>query len=162
MQLIIHRGTKEIGGSCVELDDNNTRILFDLGLPLEDNIQPCDAKLDIKGLYLDDKPEIDAIFITHAHLDHFGLLEFVNPEIPIYLSKTTYKIIKNVYPLTSGKNLKDLNLKTIENPLKIGDFEIIPHEADHSIAGSLAYEICYNGKNFYIRGICDFMDEKAI
>lgn len=161
MQLIIHRGTKEIGGSCVELNDKNTRILFDLGLPLEDNIQPCDAKLDIKGLYLDDKPEIDAIFITHAHLDHFGLLEFVNPEIPIYLSKTTYKIIKNVYPLTSGKNLKDLNLKTIENPLKIGDFEIIPHEVDHSIAGSLAYEICYNGKKFLYTGDLRFHGRKS-
>lgn len=29
MQLIIHRSTNEIGGSCVELNDNNTRILFD-------------------------------------------------------------------------------------------------------------------------------------
>lgn len=31
MQLVIHRGTKEIGGSCVELKTANTRILINLG-----------------------------------------------------------------------------------------------------------------------------------
>lgn len=34
MQLIIHRGTQEIGGSCVELKTTNSRILFDFGMPL--------------------------------------------------------------------------------------------------------------------------------
>ena len=30
----IHRGTKEIGGSCVEVWTENTRILLDFGMPL--------------------------------------------------------------------------------------------------------------------------------
>ncbi len=161
MQLIIHRGTKEIGGSCVELNDNNTRILFDLGLPLEDNIQPYDAKLGIKGLYHNEISEINAIFITHAHLDHFGLIEFINPKIPVYISKTTYNVIKNIYPLTSGKKLEGLNLKIIEKPLKIGDFVIVPHKVDHSIAGSLAYEIQYKNKKFLYTGDLRFHGRKG-
>src|SRR3989339_541338 len=32
MQLIIHRGTKEIGGSCVELKTANNRILIDFNI----------------------------------------------------------------------------------------------------------------------------------
>ena len=36
LNLIIHRGTHEIGGSCVELATKNTRILIDIGLPLVD------------------------------------------------------------------------------------------------------------------------------
>ena len=34
MQLIIHRGAKEIGGSCVEIRADRTRILIDFGIPL--------------------------------------------------------------------------------------------------------------------------------
>ena len=36
MILTIHRGTREIGGSCIELATENTRILIDIGLPLVD------------------------------------------------------------------------------------------------------------------------------
>jgi ribonuclease J len=36
MRLTIHRGAKEIGGSCVELQSENLRILIDFGLPLVD------------------------------------------------------------------------------------------------------------------------------
>lgn len=34
MRFIIHRGTKEIGGSCVEIWTDNTRIVIDIGMPL--------------------------------------------------------------------------------------------------------------------------------
>ena len=37
MQIIIHRGTKEIGGSCVELQSGNSKILIDFGMPLVDS-----------------------------------------------------------------------------------------------------------------------------
>jgi mRNA degradation ribonuclease J1/J2 len=34
MLLTIHRGAKEIGGSCVEIQSGGTRILIDFGIPL--------------------------------------------------------------------------------------------------------------------------------
>ena len=34
MNLKIHRGTQEIGGSCIEVWSNNTRIVLDFGMPL--------------------------------------------------------------------------------------------------------------------------------
>lgn len=34
MKFKIYRGTKEIGGSCVEVWTNRTRILLDFGMPL--------------------------------------------------------------------------------------------------------------------------------
>lgn len=36
MKLTIHRGTHEIGGSCIELEAKNTRIVLDIGMPLVD------------------------------------------------------------------------------------------------------------------------------
>ncbi len=34
MKIIIHRGTHEIGGSCVEIRSKKSRILIDIGMPL--------------------------------------------------------------------------------------------------------------------------------
>lgn len=34
MQIIIHRGTHEIGGSCVEIKNKDTRIVIDIGMPI--------------------------------------------------------------------------------------------------------------------------------
>ena len=95
MQLIIHRGTKEIGGSCVELKTANNIILLDFGIPLVSrDHQPFDVNQikdksiqelktqgilpGIKGLYTDDKKGIDGILISHSHLDHYGFLQYVN------------------------------------------------------------------------------------
>ena len=36
MKFKIHRGTKEIGGSCVEVWTASTRMLLDFGMPLVD------------------------------------------------------------------------------------------------------------------------------
>jgi len=35
MNVCIHRGTHEIGGTCIELESAGFRILLDLGLPLD-------------------------------------------------------------------------------------------------------------------------------
>ena len=45
MWLTIHRGSKEIGGSCVELQSEQSRILIDFGLPLVDeNMERFDSR----------------------------------------------------------------------------------------------------------------------
>ena len=36
MYLTIHRGSHEIGGTCIELESEKSKILIDFGLPLVD------------------------------------------------------------------------------------------------------------------------------
>ena len=46
MRIIIHRGTQEIGGSCVEVSTGNSRILIDFGMPLvNDRKESFDSKI---------------------------------------------------------------------------------------------------------------------
>ena len=91
MQLIIHRGTQEIGGSCVEVRTVKSRILIDFGMPLVAN---QDKLPDIQGLYNDQEKGIDGILVSHSHLDHYGFLEHVHPEIPVYMSQGSSILIE--------------------------------------------------------------------
>ena len=94
MNICIHRSTHEIGGSCAEIWTENTRIIVDIGMPLiNPDGSPFDSREvhdrsvsdlikdktlpDIKGLYASDETSVDAVLISHPHLDHYGLGEFV-------------------------------------------------------------------------------------
>jgi ribonuclease J len=41
MKFCVYRGSKEIGGSCIELEQESQRILLDLGQPLD--VEPENA-----------------------------------------------------------------------------------------------------------------------
>lgn len=157
MKLQILRGTDEIGGNCIKLESNGVQIVFDFGLPLtafQDKIPDLKRyKPDITGVYKGEKPLISAIFITHAHPDHYGLLSLVNPDIPIYSSVVARDLINKVTPLLpNNKYNKDLNIKAIDKAVNIGNFCVIPHFVDHSIAGALAYEIKCENKTILYTG----------
>ena len=102
MKVTIYRGSREIGGTLIEVRSSSTRILIDAGYPLFLNNEPIADDVakrsylellalgvlpDIKGLYAWDQKGFDAVIISHAHIDHYGLLKFIHPSIPVYLSK---------------------------------------------------------------------------
>jgi ribonuclease J len=107
MKLTIYRGTHEIGGHCVEVTAEKTRIILDVGLPLDySDGMFVDRKTGrtlcshfpshaphvpkAPGLF-QEGPPVDAIFISHAHADHAGLLNYANPAIPVYCTQGTSK-----------------------------------------------------------------------
>lgn len=50
MTITIHRGTHEIGGSCVEIRTRQAKILLDLGLPLDFDARPQEQQKQIRRL----------------------------------------------------------------------------------------------------------------
>jgi len=83
MRLTIHKGTHEVGGTCIELEQDKMQILLDLGSPLNDDSRP----INIENL----KP--DAVLITHPHQDHYGLIEQLEASVPIYISELGRNLI---------------------------------------------------------------------
>ncbi len=50
MKICIHRGSHQIGGSCVEIEHEGTRILIDFGLPLDADVASPDLLPPVMGL----------------------------------------------------------------------------------------------------------------
>lgn len=169
MKLIIHRGAKEIGGSCVEVISDNSRILIDIGIPL---VTPTNERFDtntlkdksigqlkalkilpnIKGLYKDEPRSIDAILISHSHLDHYGFLKYIHPDIPIYLSKGAQRLIEISDIFTPNKTGR-MNARLLPKKEEIiNDFKITNYLVDHSAFDARAFLIETGGKRLFYSG----------
>jgi len=172
MRLTIHRGTHEIGGSCIELgsNSNQTRIIIDIGLPLvnadkspfelgsyrnstqksllEEKILPV-----INGLYQGDRPSVSGVLLSHAHIDHFGFLRFVHPDIPLYMSIGTKSLIEvsNVFLDTCVK-LELVKTFDMWQPFQIEEFTVTPYLMDHSAPDAAAFLIEADGQQVFYTG----------
>jgi ribonuclease J len=74
MRVKIHRGAHQVGGTCIEVEAEGARIVLDVGLPLDtprDEIIPLPQ---VAGFDAPD-PSLLAVFISHGHQDHWGLLD---------------------------------------------------------------------------------------
>lgn len=170
MNFKIHRGTKEIGGSCVEIWTDKTRILLDFGMPLVEKdgsqfdfnkykaLSPVDLVNqgilpDIKGLYDKMEQSIDAVIISHPHQDHFGLINFIHRDILFYLGEATHKIIglNNIFT-SQDIQLKNTSYFQRSTPFQIGDIKITPFWADHSAFDSYSFLVEANGKSIFYSG----------
>lgn len=168
MDFRIHRGTKEIGGSCVEIWTKSTRIVVDFGIPLvnPDKTQfdlrtiknlsvneliSKDVLPDIKGLY--QKSGNAALILSHAHQDHFGLIKYVTQECKIYLGRATQKLIEITNTFTN-QDWEISNPQHFESgkPFVVGDIEVTPYLMDHSAFDAYAFLIKADGKSLFYSG----------
>lgn len=161
-ELIIHRGGHEIGGSAIEIRTSNVRVLFDLGSPLDFNakteadaasLKKTGVLANIQGLYADDVPAFDAIILSHAHIDHYGLINFAHSSIPIYLSSGS-KVLMELSARYLGYTFPTNKQITFEmyHPFYIKDMKITPYLIDHSAFDAATFEIVADGKSIVYTG----------
>lgn len=160
MNLTIHRGSHQIGGSCVELACDGMRIIIDAGLPLDaESIDAPGVRLAVPGLFADapDEKPVDALIISHAHQDHYGLLDRIRQDVPVYVSEGTEKLVAITRQFT-GRTPLTHEVRTFHwhQKIKVGPFCVIPHLVDHSAFDAFALEIEANGTRVFYSG--DFRD----
>jgi len=66
MEIRFYGAAREVTGSCFELSGDGRRILIDCGMN--------QGTSDRSRAFPFDPPAIDAVFLTHAHIDHSGMI----------------------------------------------------------------------------------------
>jgi len=91
MKFIFHGGAREVGRSCIEFQTNsNKKYLFDAGIKFKEDGYEYPKVVD-------ELINLDAVFLSHAHLDHSGALPlmFHKKVLPlVYTTGQTFAIIK--------------------------------------------------------------------
>ncbi|MEI7526118.1 MAG: MBL fold metallo-hydrolase [Mariniphaga sp.] len=154
MQVCIHRGNKEIGGSCVEIiADNKKRIVLDLGLPLDAENNDKKFLPNIPGLD-GNSDTLLAVVISHPHLDHFGLLRHISKDIPVIMGRDARNILIKAAPFLKGDwSVPSAGLNFIsEIPFELDPFIITPYLIDHSGYDAYSLLIEADGKRLFYSG----------
>jgi ribonuclease J len=148
----IHRGTQQIGGTCVELKASGARILLDLGLPLDAEEVSETLLPDVAGLRSSD-PTLQAIVISHGHGDHWGLLPLCKPMVPLAIGAATARIMRAAAPFVPNSFAPELAYELSDRkPIDVGPFRITPYLVDHSAYDAYALLIEAGGRRLFYSG----------
>ena len=145
MKIKIYRGTKEIGGTCVELLANNGKVLWiDLGAPL--SLDNPDVSYSAN--------KVDALLISHSHQDHYGLMESIGQDVPVYIGQVSKELIEATR-IFLGKTPPNCLFKEIEawKGFVVADtFNVFPYLVDHSSPEAFAFLIECDGVRVFYSG----------
>ena len=92
MKLIFRGAAQEVGRSCIEVQTEGDRYLLDCGVKFTE-----DGFDYPKGVF--DVPDLDGVFLSHAHLDHSGGLPFFEHKHlrgPIFCTSQTQVLTKEL------------------------------------------------------------------
>ena len=148
MEVKIIKGTNQIGGCITEIKSKNTRILIDFGNDLEDSKE----SFDLDGLTYN-KSKYDAVFITHSHIDHIGLINKINEDIPIYVEESSLKIYNITCDFCGEDKLtRKINVFNMYDEIQVNDIKVTPYRVDHSSYNSCMFLIECEGKKILHTG----------
>lgn len=168
-QVTYHKGVDTIGGTNIEIAHGDAHIFFDLGTEYRPELDLPDESYatliqnnlipQLNGFYdenLEGAPKWEsdykhtAAFISHLHLDHTKMLNFVDQRIPIYSTPETIKLLKRLnrngdFLLPAAGHSKEYMRPLTELPvhqkIKIGEIEVEFYPVDHDADGAVAFMI---------------------
>jgi len=149
MQACIHRGTQEIGGTCIELQSQGKRLVLDVGLPLN-AVDPKNFPLPPVPGFLAQDDSLLGVLISHPHQDHYGLAHRLPPETKFLIGKAAEKILFSSTTFTpSGLKIGKVIHLEDGRPILLGPFKITPYLVDHSAYDSYALLIEADGRRLF-------------
>jgi ribonuclease J len=150
-------GVGEIGGNKILVEDKDARVMLDFGISQRarffsdpyvsprrpESLLSLGIIPKIEGVYGWETSEkkLDAIFLSHAHLDHYGYLSMVHRDVPVHCGETTEKLMAAITETRRASfesDYRGLHYKTFRSgaSVRVGSMTIRPVHVDHSIPGA--------------------------
>lgn len=169
-------GVNEIGGNKIMISDDNENLFMDFGksysqeklyyedpyiVPrIEEHLLGLGLLPGLNGLYKNtsDTCNLNAVILSHAHLDHSDNIRFLKDYFPIYSGETTEMIIKaneeSGRIADSGYRLNTKNFKPFRtgNILNFDNIKVEPIHVEHSVPGSYGFLLETNNGNIGYTG----------
>ncbi len=140
VKIDFYGGVNEIGGNKILLGSDSTSIFLDFGMSFNkaneyfsEFLQPRKGNgiMDfvemgllpkIKGIYRDDylrhsglnsyeKPSVDGLLLSHAHMDHSAYIHHLRHDIPLYMTEESHLILKVLEETSSVSFAETLKYK---------------------------------------------------
>jgi len=151
-------GSREVGRSCIMIEANESTVLLDCGInPGSQDPNRAYPRLDLDEFNIE---KLDAVIISHSHLDHCGLVPFLYKygfDGPVYCSEPTSVLMtllqldyldvasrEGGYAPFDQKNVREVVMHTI--PLKYNvvtdvapDMKLTLHNAGHILGSSMIH-----------------------
>ncbi len=179
MQITPYGGVNEIGGNSFFVESGKNKIFLDFGRSFKREsvffsgfLQPrtsqglkdffhFDILPKLSGLYAEvflpeketEKSAIDACFLSHAHMDHYGNLNLIRDDIPVYMGETSALILQSIQDTSRPRFGRPYIREPTDNLpsnarrfrtgdiIQFSDIEIAPIHVDHSLPGAYGFII---------------------
>jgi len=171
VKLTFFGGVNEVGGNKVLVEDRKTRVFFDFGQSFNFGAEYFTGWLSprainglgdhfefgllpkVRGLYAKEQlaftdfpyvePEVNAVFLSHAHFDHVAHICFVDPLIPVYLGVGTKLFLESMEETSSFCDYGEHEYQTFRtgNIIRVDDIMVEPVHVDHSIPAAYGFII---------------------
>jgi Cft2 family RNA processing exonuclease len=154
MKITFKGGAREVGGSCTLVETEDARVALDYGIKIDE------------GITSEIQQHLDAVIITHAHLDHSGNLLSIASKKPIIIGSMathdiTMKLLHDLikinrlkrkrFPYTKHDVSKVSDLWTTRKHIALPGMEISLHAAGH-VLGANMVQVKAQGKSVLYTG----------
>ncbi len=137
-------------GNASFFSDGTTKLLIDCGM--------SGVKLKESLAAIGETPEdIDALLLTHEHIDHVRGAGVVSRRygIPVYATQGTHSA------LDAGK-IDESNIKIVSDAFEIGDIEVRPFEIPHDAAEPVGFTLTARGEKYAVATDMGVMTRTAL
>lgn len=161
-------GGRQVGRSCLLLQTQNSNVLIDCGVDIAASGNDRFPYFDIPEFNIN---ELDAVIITHAHLDHGGLLPYLYKmgyKGPAYMTLPSRDLTalmaldfigvaykQAAQPLFASKDIKEMVKHTIclnfnEVTDITSDIRLTFYNSGHALGGAMAHFNVGNGSHNFL------------
>lgn len=144
LRIIPLGGQEEVGRNMTVFEYGNDIVIIDMGLQFPEEDMPGIDYIVPNVSYLKGKEKnIRGVIFTHGHLDHIGAAPILLKQLgyPTIVGRdfTLALIQRKVEDEHKGaaKNLKAIRVKSLDDRIKLGAFEVRFFEVEHSIMDAM-------------------------